>query len=89
MAKITFERKSETVVVAFIKKAHIDYRGKRFMANEAVRAILESGGWRIDKCGNIAGAWLPWEAIDQVFYPTLSEAKRAIRAYAEKEPTNE
>ena len=74
--------------MAFIKKPRIDVGGRRFIAHEAVRAAKEPGGWRIDVAGNVAGAWLPWEAIDSIEYPTVAAAKKAIRAYAEREPTS-
>lgn len=89
--RIQFEEKvgpRGSVHVAFIKKPRIDVRDRRFIAEEAVRAVQEPGGWRIDFAGNVAGAWLPWEAIDNVEYPTLAAAKKAIRAYAEREPTS-
>jgi hypothetical protein len=83
---IRFERRAHPhtgapIYTAFIKKQRRDWRERPFEANEAVRAIAEGGGWRIDKAGWV-GAWLPWEAIDQTVYPTAAAAKRAIEAYA-------
>jgi hypothetical protein len=81
-----FERKSETVVVAFFKKERTDWEGKPFKCNEAARAIKEASGWRIDHCAALRGVWLPWEPIDSVPRRTLTEAKLAIRAYANAGP---
>lgn len=84
--KIVFEQKTDRIVVAFIKKAKIDIRGKRFFGDEATRAIKEFDGWRVDKCAAVAGAWMPWEAITSEVFPTLDAAKETIVAYANAEP---
>jgi hypothetical protein len=77
-----YERKSDSCVVAFFKKDRIDYAGRPFKATTAARAVKESGGYRIDYCGAVGGAWLPWEPIDSVVRKTLRESKKAIEAFA-------
>lgn len=80
---LKFERKSPKVVVAFIDCVRTDIRGKEFKTLEAVRAIKENGGWRIDQTSAVAGAWMPWEPVDRKTYRRLGDAKRALRAYAQ------
>jgi len=93
--RIRFEKKvsphGDVAHVAFITKNRIDVRGRPFKANEAVRAMLERGQkyYRIDFAGNVAGAWLPFEAIDSVHYPTLTAAKAAIQTYVDAPPSGD
>lgn len=79
---VKFEKMSPTVHVAFVSCARTDSRGRRFTSKEAVRAIKERDGWRIDKASAVAGAWMPWEPIDRKAYRSSSSAKTAIRKYA-------
>jgi len=79
---IRFEQMSDDIFVAFITKARTDIYGRAFKASEATRAIREAEGWRVDRCGNVAGAWLPWEPIDSRPRPTVVDAMRAIVDYA-------
>lgn len=69
-------------VVAFIQKRRYDVHDNTFLVDEAVRAIHERDGWRIDFSSHMVNSWLPWEAIDQTHYKTLKEAKAAILAYS-------
>ena len=67
---IEFEKKDERTYVAFIGKA------------KAARVIEESGRWRIDYCDAVAGAWLPWESIDENKYYSANDAMVAVRGWA-------
>lgn len=68
-----FVEKSPGCWVAFSKST------KPFFA---VRAVREPKGWRIDKCAAVAGAWMPWEPVDEKFYPSAEAAKRALKRKA-------
>lgn len=76
-----FEAKGSDVFVVLTTRKREDLRGKSFKALEAVRAIKEGDHWRIDFAGHVAGAWLPWEAIDEVKYPDLPSAIKAAKTY--------
>lgn len=79
---VRFERKSSTHHVAFLEKAYVTGWGERRTRLEAVRAVREAEGWRVDRCSAVRGVWLPWEPVDTTPYPTLTAAKKALRAYA-------
>lgn len=83
---IKWEKKAPHIYVAHVKKPRRAFDGRKFTAHEAVRITKEKGGYRIDFAGNVAGAWLPWEAIDEVSHRTVASAKKAVRAYVEKQP---
>lgn len=57
------------------------------VAFEAVRAIAEGAGWRIDFAPRIAGAWLPWEPVSTETFASKALARRALRAYAAAMPS--
>lgn len=87
MSQIKYEistRSGQTAHVAFITKTrHAQGTEKPFKASEAVRIIgNDINGYRIDFAGNVAGAWLPWEAVTEQVYTCLANAKAAVRAYA-------
>lgn len=81
---LRFEKKCETCSVAFFEKARVAVNGRAFASLEAVRAIQEPAGWRVDHCAAVAGTWLPWEPVNETAYPTLRAAKRALSDYAAK-----
>jgi hypothetical protein len=66
---LAFEPKSDRCFVAFVE------RDKRALT--AVRLILELGGWRIDRCDAVAGAWMPWEPLTDYVYPDSNSARLA------------
>lgn len=81
--RMKFEKKSPTTHIAFIECEREAY-GRKFRSRDAVRAIKERVGWRIDKTAAVAGAWLPWEPVDDKPRRTLKEAKDALRDYAKR-----
>lgn len=78
---INWEQKTDTIYIAFLKRFRTDIRDRQFTAIEAIRMKREVLGWRLDTCGNIAGVWLPFEAINDTHYPTLDDAKQAAIDY--------
>jgi len=78
---IKFEDRGRGVVSAFIER-RFEARGKERKGLGAVRIKNEGGHYRIDRADAVAGAWMPWEAIDDVEYPTVAKAMAAIRAWA-------
>jgi len=87
MAHIKFEKKSDVCTIAFIECCRMGADGRVRRTFEAVRAILETKdsartGWRIDRTVAIAGAWMPWEAVNANSYSSLAQAKVALRAFA-------
>jgi len=66
---IKFEKKDERTFVGFITET------------KAVRAIKEHGHWRIDHASAVAGAWMPWEPIDENHYRSSNDALVAIRGW--------
>jgi len=83
---MTFEKKSDDCFVAFLTRERCaSFTGRKFRAFEAARAVnLRGEGWRIDWCGAVAGAWLPWEPIDTITYPDAQAAQQAIREWVKK-----
>lgn len=80
-----WEEKAPGIHVRFIKKARPGMcNGRPLIVTEAVRVTNEAGGYRIDFAGNVAGAWLPWEPIDETVYRTVTAAKKAVAAYAKR-----
>lgn len=94
---IKWERKDADIWVAFVKKPRVAIGGRKFVATEAVRierkerrstiGNYKSYDYFIDFAGNVAGAWMPWEAIDAIgFRRSMAAAKKAVREYVEREP---
>lgn len=78
-----FEQKSERchVVIAH-RQCQSTFSGRKWKTTTAARAIKEEGEvWRIDFCDSIAGAWMPWEPINDESYVELTAAKAAIEAF--------
>ena len=73
-----WERKGPDVWVSIFDRSFTDIYGDRRTGTTAVRAIQDHRGWRIDRADAVAGAWMPWEAIDEVSYPSAATAKRAV-----------
>lgn len=57
--------------------------GEGYNAHEAIRVIKERDGWRLDRASAVAGAWMPWEPIDEIRYKSAAAAKRAAQAWAD------
>ncbi len=83
---LKFEKREKkgypTLHSAFLTCFRESLRGMPIKSNDAVRAIKETDGWRIDKTTAVGGAWLPWEPVNRETYRTLREAKAALRRYA-------
>lgn len=75
------KRKAPGLLAGIGGKQRRNIHGVLFVAPTAVRAIREGCSWRIDRCGVVSGAWLPWEAIDEHLYGTSQEADAAIQAW--------
>ena len=74
--------RGQRVVSAFMRCPRESISGKAFEALEAVRAIQEREGWRIDRTTAVGGTWPPWEPVDRAAYKTLKQALRALNTYA-------
>jgi hypothetical protein len=81
---VRFERKDAKHHVGFLRCPRETTYGRKWYSNDAVRAVKESCGWRVDKTGAVHGAWMPWEPITDTCFKTLAEAKKRIRTYAKK-----
>jgi hypothetical protein len=79
---VKFERKSPDTSVAFVTRVGHTGSGRGIKVFSAARATHEGGGWRIDFCDAVSGAWLPWEPINDKTYATLGTAQAAIREWA-------
>jgi len=78
---IKFEDRNRGVFSAFIERT-FEARGKTWKGFGAVRVKCEGDHYRIDRTDAVAGAWMPWEAIDSVEYPTQAKAMAAVRKWA-------
>ncbi len=82
--KLVYKNVSSTCTVAFVDCWRTSIHGNVFKTQEAVRAILDSTGWRIDHTVAVAGAWMPWEAIYPGSFATLARAKEVLRDFVRK-----
>jgi len=90
-AKIKWEKKAPGIFVAIATKRRVDIRGHKFNAQTGLRISKEKSdgrsGFRVDFCSAVAGAWMPWEPVDDTYYRTLASAKKAAREFVEAEPS--
>jgi hypothetical protein len=78
---IEFKTKSPDCRVALIERPHPTLADVPQMA--AVRVVRDDDGWRCDVAYTTAGAWLPWEAIDDVRYSSATHAEARASTWAD------
>lgn len=78
-SKISWEKKSATVQVAFVDVTSED-SGKALKHEVALRIDGRGGSFRVDMATSVRGSWLPWEAIDNGKAVDSEEAAKQLAA---------